>query len=118
MKDNTGVIELIWFQGISWIEKQLFPGHEYLVFGKASFFNNVSQIAHPEIEVSKGNPLSPRSSLEPIYPTTEKLKARWLNGRAIGKLTAELLKKVSEKELPENLPASIIASDVTITGLE
>ncbi|MEO5984818.1 MAG: ATP-dependent DNA helicase RecG [Ferruginibacter sp.] len=108
LKDDTGVIELIWFQGIPWIEKQLFPGHEYLVFGKATFFNNSPQIAHPEIETSKCN-VSPRSFLEPIYPTTEKLKARWLNARAIGKLTAELLKKVSEKDLPENLPASILA---------
>ncbi len=48
--DAGGEIELVWFQGINWIQKALHVGHQYLVFGKLSFFMNKPQIAHPEIE--------------------------------------------------------------------
>ena len=108
LKDETGIIELVWFQGISWVQKILLVGQQYLVFGKLGFFMGKPQIAHPEIENYTPQKASGKAHLEPIYPSTEKLKAKWLNGRAIGKLTFELLQKISEKDLPENLPEPII----------
>ena len=108
LKDDTGIIELVWFQGISWVEKILAIGQQYLVFGKLGFFIGKPQIAHPEIENYSPQKASGKNHLEPIYYSTEKLKARGLNGRAIGKFTQELLQKLSEKELPENLPGNII----------
>ena len=39
LKDASGVLQLVWFQGISWIERSLKEGSEYLVYGKVSFFN-------------------------------------------------------------------------------
>ena len=108
LKDETGVIELIWFQGISWIEKVLHVGQQYLVFGKVSSFANTLQIAHPEIENYSPEKAGGKSSLEPVYPSTEKLKARWLNGRAIAKFTSVLIKRLTNKEVPENLPEPIL----------
>ena len=108
IKDDTGIMELIWFQGISWIEKILHVGQQYLVFGKVSSFLNTIQIAHPEIENYTPEKADGKSSMEPVYPSTEKLKARWLNGRAIAKFTYVLLKRLTEKELPENLPPSVL----------
>lgn len=107
IKDNTGVLELVWFQGISWVEKILTIGHHYLVFGKVSFFMNKPQMAHPEIELHTAQNASGKSYLEPIYPSTEKLKSKGLNGKLIGKFTKELLQKIKEQDLPENLPQSI-----------
>jgi len=108
LKDDTGEIELVWFQGINWIQKMLQVGHQYLVFGKLSFFMNKPQISHPEIETAATEKQEGKSFLEPIYSSTEKLKAKGLNGRVIGKFTYDLLQLISEKDLPENLPASII----------
>ena len=108
LKDDTGIIELIWFQGISWVEKILNIGQDYLVFGKLGFFMGKPQLAHPEIENFSVEKTVGKNHLEPIYPSTEKLKSKWLNGRAIGKHTAELLARLTEKDLPENLPASIV----------
>jgi len=51
VQDGTGDMELVWFQGINWVEKSLLPGQVYLVFGKVSFFNGKVQITHPELEV-------------------------------------------------------------------
>ena len=108
LKDDTGVIELTWFKGMGWIEKMLKQDEIYLAYGKISFFMGKPQIVHPELEVLK--PLAPgtKSFLEPVYSTTEKLKARGLGGRQIGKLAEGLFHILSEKELPENLPESIV----------
>jgi len=108
LQDDTGILELVWFQGINWIQKTLTTGIQYLVFGKAGFFMNHPQITHPEMEIVTEETTGARSFLEPIYPSTEKLKARSLSGRQIGKLTYNLFTIISEKEVPENLPQSIM----------
>ena len=107
-KDDTGVIELVWFQGINWVEKIVATGQQYLVFGKPGFFNGRIQMAHPEIENYSPEKATGKTHLEPIYSSTEKLKARGLNGRVLGKFTFELLKRITEKELPENLPGPVV----------
>ena len=108
LKDDSGEIEMVWFQGINWIQKALQVGQHYLVFGKLGFFMNKAQFSHPEIETYTKENATGKSFLEPIYPSTEKLKIKGLNGRAIGKLTYHLLQLISEKDVPENLPQSIL----------
>ena len=108
LQDNTGTIELVWFQGINWVEKMLVMGHNYLAFGKVGFFMNKPQMAHPEIETYNSQTAGGKAFLEPIYPSTEKLKAKGLTGKAFNKLTLELFSKISEKDLPENLPHQIL----------
>jgi ATP-dependent DNA helicase RecG len=107
LQDNTGEIELVWFQGIHWVQKTLNIGQQYLVFGKLGFFMGNPQIGHPEIEVLTTAPEG-KKYLEPIYPSTEKLKVKGMSGRAMGKLTYTLLQQLSEKDFPENLSASIV----------
>ena len=108
LKDRTGSLDLIWFQSLSWVQKNITNGKAYLVYGKVGFFQGQAQIVHPEIE-----PYSPEKSdgkpfLDPIYPSTEKLKSRSLNGRQIGVLTKALWAMIHPKDLPENLPARIL----------
>ena len=109
-KDNTGTIELVWFQGISWVQKALMPGHSYLAFGKLGFFMGTPQIAHPDMEPYTPQKATGKQFLEPIYPSTEKLKARGLNGAALGKIMSEMLQKIQPKDLLENLPPHILQS--------
>ena len=104
LQDDTGVLELTWFQGVNWISKTLETGKQYLVFGKPGFFMGKPQITHPEMEVLTPEKLGGKSFLEPIYPTTEKLKAKGLNGRNIGKLVANLFQVIPSEEIEENLP--------------
>ena len=107
LKDDTGYLELVWFQSIHWVQKILEEGKDYLVYGKVGFFNGKPQITHPEIESLTEGTVEGKNYLEPVYPTTEKLKAKSLNGRQIGKLTAALLPQLSEKDIPENIPTVI-----------
>ena len=106
--DGTGELELIWFQGINWVEKFIQVGSGYRVFGKVSFFMNTPQISHPEIEAAAEITQEKNLYLEPVYPSTEKLKSRSLGGRQIAKLSFVLLQMIGEKDLPENLPLPIL----------
>ena len=108
LKDKTGYLELVWFQGINWVQKILQEGKDYLVYGKVSFYNGRYQISHPEIELLSEATAEGKIFLEPVYSTTEKLKAKSLNGRQLGKLTAALLPQISEKDIPENIPSTIL----------
>lgn len=110
LRDNTGVVELCWFQGINYVEKAISPGVRYLVFGKVSFFNGRPQMTHPELEPYTAAIAEGKGYLEPIYPTTEKLKAKALNGKQLSKLTSALLAMLSPKDIAENLPLPVIES--------
>lgn len=111
LRDDSGELELVWFQGINWIEKTLEIGKAYLVFGKPGNFGGRMQITHPEIENYTPAVASGKAYLEPVYPSTEKLKSRGLSGRQISQLTKHLLTLISEKDLPENLPSKILTSE-------
>ena len=106
LQDASGIIPLVWFQGISWMEKNLNPGFRYRIYGRVSLYNGEFQITHPEMEgFDEGK--TDLSPLQPIYPSTEKLKARSLGGRQIAKLTQQLLSQLNEKDLPEFIPSDI-----------
>ena len=66
LKDASGQIELAWFQGINWVQKNIVEGQAYLVFGRVSFFNGRPQIVHPEIEPYVAATASQKSLLEPV----------------------------------------------------
>ena len=107
LSDATGRLQLVWFQGISWTEKNLNPGFRYRAFGRIGFYSGEVQLIHPEIEGfedTKGDP----APLQPIYPSTEKLKAKSLGGRQLAKLTHQLLSQIREKDIPEFIPAEIL----------
>lgn len=105
-KDETGTIELVWFQGIKWMLEKVKPGIEYIVFGKPALFGKKFNIAHPEIEVI--NPQNEKGGyLQPVYPLTEKLRSRYIDSKAISKLLQELL-ILSKERIRETLPTGIL----------
>ena len=74
VQDDSGRAELIWFQGIKWIEKRVEVGREYLVFGRPNFFHGELSIAHPELEtLEQALSRKVESGMQGIYPSTEKL---------------------------------------------
>ena len=66
-------------------------------------------MVHPEIEIFTPAKEGGKDYLEPVYPATEKLKARGLNGRQLAKLTYHLFSMIKPADIPENLPTGIIA---------
>jgi ATP-dependent DNA helicase RecG len=109
VQDDTGVMELVWFQSIKWIEKNLVPGKVYILFGKPGFFNGKAQMSHPEMELYSPEALKRKGNitLQPAYNSTEKLKQFSLDSKGIEKLTTALLEQYV-KDISENLPLYIL----------
>lgn len=108
--DDTGKIELVWFQGAQWMKKNLQENQNYIVFGKVSFFNGLPNMAHPEIEPF--NPQIAASGLQPVYSTTEKLRTKGISNRSFARLTQSLFEKIGVSDLPEILPPDIISQNM------
>ncbi|MCX8020929.1 MAG: ATP-dependent DNA helicase RecG [Chitinophagaceae bacterium] len=108
LRDNSDLLELVWFQGIPWIQKLLQRGQKYLVFGRISFFGGKPQMAHPEIEIIRAEEPLRKDFLEPVYSTTEKLKSKQLGSRQIMKLMRSLTDLLKPSDIPEFMPPSVI----------
>lgn len=104
--DETGPLELVWFQGASWILEKLKIGHEYTLFGKPNRFGNKFSIAHPEMELLIPGQSEPKGFLHPVYPLTEKLRFKSFDSKAFLKLQKELL-SVAHDKIRETLPEKI-----------
>ena len=107
LRDETGLVELIWFKGIKYIKPLLKPGLEYVVFGKPTLFNNRFNLSHPEVVPTVEWNKKQKSGLEAVYPSTEKLKARYLDSKGLRKLIENLLLEVNGK-VEETLPDYLV----------
>jgi ATP-dependent DNA helicase RecG len=108
VRDNSGVIELVWFKGIKWIESKLIPGTEYIVFGKPTYFNGKYNIPHPEFESFADSVEGFTETLQPFYSSTEKLKSKGLDSKGIRKLMKTLVGQIGG-HIPETLPENILS---------
>lgn len=106
LTDGSGEVELIWFRGLQWVARKLVLGSEYVVFGKPTAYSQRYNIVHPEIELlTEAN--AEKSFLQPIYSTTEKLKSKFLESKAISRLQETLLQVVSS-HIHETLPDALL----------
>ena len=134
--DRTGVVDLVWFQGVKYAQKNYDCRTTYIVFGRPSVFNGRIQIAHPDIDKVKDDaaPMdeivfdggmmvpynltspsdSPYGKFVPSYNTTEKMKNCGLNSDGMAKLAEKMLELLKEP-LEETLPAYLIARNHLIS---
>lgn len=104
--DGTGVVDLVWFQGIKFVLGKYKLHEEYLVFGKPSVFNGRVNIAHPDIDDPAEVKLS-TMGMQPYYNTTEKMKRSFLNSHAVEKMMGGVMQLLQEP-LPETLSPRIL----------
>ena len=106
-RDETGSLELIWFNGFKWLKDKFNPNQEYIVFGKPTLFNNKYNITHPEISLPTDEDNTIVFKLQSFYRTSEKLKAKGIDSKGIHKLIKTLLVAIQDK-IPETLSEQII----------
>ena len=104
--DGTGVVDLVWFQGIKYLMGRYKVHEEYIVFGKPTVFNGRINIAHPDIDAAKDLTLS-TMGLQPYYNTTEKMKRSGLNSHAMEKLVKNAFALLAG-ELHETLSPGVV----------
>lgn len=105
--DGTGVVDLVWFQGIKYVTNKYKLHEEYIVFGKPTVFNGRINVAHPDIDSPADLKLS-SMGLQPYYNMTEKMKRSFLNSHAIEKMMATVIGQIQEP-LSETLSPKLIA---------
>ena len=101
--DGTGLIDLVWFQYGSNIQKRYHAGKEFIVFGKPTVFGGRINIAHPDIDPADELNLS-ELGLRPYYNTSERMKRMNLSSSGIEKLVTNLL-ALLPSPIPETLPS-------------
>lgn len=107
-KDSSGFLELVWFQGVTWLEKSLKEGEEYIIYGKVNVFNGNKSMVHPEMELVSESAIHLTSTFDPVYSSTEKMDAKGLDSKTRRKIINSLLVTIEEKDVPETLPPYIL----------
>lgn len=104
--DDTGRINLVWFQSLTWVKKNIEEYGQYVVFGKISSFNGSYSITHPDLEtLARANSVT---GLQPVYSTTAKLTAIGISNRSFAKITQALFEKIKPSDIEEFLPMSMV----------
>ena len=105
--DETGQMELTWFQGVKWIRESLKLNEVYVIFGKTSNYGNQFSMAHPEMELMEEHKASLRSAMQPVYPSTEKLTQRGITNKVVNKAIQQLFLEIKGQFI-ETLPVNIL----------
>lgn len=105
--DGTGTIELVWFKGTKYIEKNIKPRTRYIVFGKPSRFGSKINIAHPDIELYSDMNLRRSTGIQSMYNSTDKMKKNYLSSDNIRKYIYSILFN-NNILIPETLPEYLI----------
>lgn len=117
-EDDTGMIDLVWFKGASWIKKTLELNKEIQVYGKPKMFASKWNIPHPEISPVNTNEVG----FQPVYSSTERLNSMNLNTKGLEKIVRNLLednKAKFEDVLPENFRKQyrLVDRDLAVRGV-
>jgi ATP-dependent DNA helicase RecG len=107
LKDHTGTIELVWFQGLKWVSELVKAGEQYVVFGKPTDFKGKFSFSHPEIESYDHYMQMGTEGLHGIYSSTERLRNFGMDSKGMLKLMRQLLHQL-HGHLPEYLPSYLI----------
>lgn len=105
--DETGQMELVWFQGIKWIRENVKINEVYVIFGKTTSFNGTFNMAHPEMDLMEDHKKSMQTALQPIYPSTEKLTQRGITNKVVNKAIQQLFLE-TQAQFAETLPNYLI----------
>jgi len=106
IQDETGVLDLVWFQGVRWLSTSLKIGEVYVAYGKPTLFRQEVNMSHPEMETWTSFQQNKVSGVQPVYSVTEKMRAKRMDAKALAKISTEIFSQ--GVHLPENLPSSLL----------
>lgn len=106
-RDDSGVMELLWFQGVKWVRENIRANVEYILFGKPSIFNGKINMVHPELEPVENKPIS-TGVFQAFYNTTENMKKKFMTSKALNKFQFSLSAQI-EGKIFETLSQTLIS---------
>ena len=105
--DGTGVVDLVWFQGLKFVTNKFKSREVYIVFGKPSVFNGRINIVHPDIDPANELTLN-NMGLQPFYSTTERMKRSNFTSHQLEKLMKNLFTALQNEPMAETLSQQLI----------
>ncbi|WKB80913.1 ATP-dependent DNA helicase RecG [Cellulophaga lytica] len=105
--DDTGKMELVWFRGQKWIKENIKLNVPYVIYGKTNWFNGTFSMPHPEMELLEDHKKGLKVSMQPIYPSSEKLTNKGITNKVTSKLLQQLFID-TKAQFVETLPASVL----------
>ncbi len=105
--DGTGIIDLVWFQGLKFVTSKFKTREDYIIFGKPSVFNGRINVVHPDIDPASELTLN-NMGLQPFYTTTERMKRSNFTSHALEKLMKNLFTALQNERMDETLSQQII----------
>ncbi len=106
--DETGKIDLVWFQGFKWIQENLKLNDPCVVFGKCALFGSTFSMSHPDIESIDEHKQGLQSAMQPVYPSTETLGNRGVTNKVVNKMLQQLFLEIGIGSFLETLPNYLI----------
>jgi ATP-dependent DNA helicase RecG len=106
-KDASGSMELVWFKGHKWIRESLKLHEDYVIFGKVNWFNGQFSMPHPDMDLKVDFNKNWSTSIQPIYPSTEKLSNKGISNRVLCKIMKQLFLDLNQ-QFEETLSSDII----------
>ncbi len=106
-QDTTGSMELVWFKGQKWIQRNIKVGLPYVVYGKLNYYNGNFSIAHPEMDLLSEYKKKLQSAMQPVYHSTEKLVNSGLSNKMMRGYLQHLLSAVYDG-IQESLSQDLI----------
>ncbi len=105
--DGTGVVDLVWFQGLKFVTKKFKSREDYIIFGKPSVFNGRINVVHPDIDPANELTLN-NMGLQPFYTTTERMKRSNFTSHQLEKLMKNLFTALRNEPIAETLSQQLI----------
>ncbi len=106
-QDDEAIMELVWFRGHKWIKESIKLNTVYVVFGKTNYYNGKFSMPHPEMELLSEHESKLRSTMQPVYPSTEKLSNKGITNKVVNQLMQTLFVE-AKNDLFESLSKPII----------
>tara|TARA_B100000809_G_scaffold152035_1_gene149386 strand:+ start:16820 stop:18925 length:2106 start_codon:yes stop_codon:yes gene_type:complete len=116
-EDATGTMELVWFKGVKWIKETIKIGKPYVIFGKVNFYNGNFSIAHPEMELLSLYDKGMKATIQPVYPSTDKLNTRGVTNKVLCTIMEHLFREYY-KNIMETLSEDLLKEYNFITKKE
>ena len=107
--DDTGLLQCVWFRGLTYISKVFHAGETVAFSGKVTMYRS-PQMVHPEYdkisEEGESNPLH-TGGIVPMYPSTDFLTRGGLDSRGFRRVLHTALNQIGEA-VPETLSDEVL----------
>ncbi|MGC8595510.1 MAG: ATP-dependent DNA helicase RecG [Candidatus Kryptoniota bacterium] len=97
LKDSSGTIECIWFNGVKYFSKIFKEGNITAFSGRVSLYRGTPCLFHPDydsLEEESERQLLNTGGIIPVYPSTENLRAVGLDSRGLRKTIFKVIQDI------------------------